>query len=324
MIRCEVYRTDTGMMESVEPAEVATQRAQSNTLLWVDVEKPTESELSWLAETFHLHPLAMEDVRNPRQRSKVDRYDEQFFFVMRAIHYHGRSHRIDSVQLDTFIGTNYLLTVHQTPLPPLISVHKRWQEAHAPGRSIPFLFYMIADAVVDSYFPVVDALGECIDTIDSTVFANPDTRALQEIFLLRRSLLTIRKLLGPLRDALNELMRAEDEAIISVRDAMMYLTDVFDHVLRLTDFVDTYRDMLSGSLEAYQSSLANKLNTNMQRLTVAATVLATSTVITGFFGMNLQGLLINSNWRYGGLAVLLFLLVITAVEIYIFHRKRWL
>jgi magnesium transporter len=134
----------------------------------------------------------------------------------------------------------------------------------------------------------------------------------------------MRKLLGPLRDALNELLATENDSTLGLEHTRAYFSDVFDHVLRLTDFVDTYRDMLSGSLEAYQSSLANRLNENMQRLTVAATVLATATVITGFFGMNLRGLLINSPWAYGGHLVVGGLVVITLVEIWLFHRKRWI
>lgn len=130
-----------------------------------------------------------------------------------------------------------------------------------------------------------------------------------------------------MRDAFNELIREEEDGGIfgSGRQTRAYFMDVFDHILRITDFIDTYRDMLSGSLDAFQSSLANRLNENMQRLTVVTTVLATATVITGFYGMNVRGLGVNNlDYPYSGFILLIVLVVVTLIELWIFRRKGWL
>jgi magnesium transporter len=324
MILCERYHPQTRTVEQVSPDQVAALLAQPEALLWIDLNRPDDAEYNWLAETFRFHPLALEDARGRQQRAKLDRYQGYAFFVLPAICRDTGDRRVGAHDVHVFIGRNYLVTVHRQEIPALSQVRHRWEQAHAAREPAPFLFYLLLDAVVDGCFPVVDEIGEQIDDIDTAVFADPDRVALKTIFSLRKTLLTIRKTLGPLRDALNELLIAEGDEIFALEHMRGYFSDVFDHVLRVTDFVDTYRDMLSGSLDAYQGSLANRLNQNMQRLTVAATVLATATVVTGFYGMNLRGLLINSRWAYGGHLLLGLLVLLTLVEIWIFRRKRWI
>jgi magnesium transporter len=323
MLVCERYYPATGDIEQVEPDDVADLLAQPDVVLWVDLSHPEKDDLAWVAETFGLHPLAAEDLHNQRQRPKLDAYDNHLFVTVRAAHYHKVNHRLDTHELDLILGRNYLVTIHHFAIPSLEQVRQRWMHTHPTGVAAPYLFYLVVDGVVDGYFPIVDTIGDRIDALDTEIFSRASQKALQTIFTLRRSLLAMRKVLGPTRDMLNELLRTVEE---SPGQAALraYYVDVFDHVLRLMDFVDTYRDMLSGSLEAYQSTLANQLNTNMQRLTVGATVLATATVITGFFGMNLQGLLINSDWPYGGHALLVALVVVTVIELWLFRRKGWI
>ncbi|HEX2948684.1 MAG TPA: magnesium/cobalt transporter CorA [Armatimonadota bacterium] len=325
MIHCEWYQAKTGKTATIDFSQVPSLLPQSDMLLWVDCEHPDDDELSQLASTFSFHPLSMEDVRNQHQRSKVDKYDDYYFFVLRSIDYYPRSHRVDSVQLDLFIGRNYLVSIHADTIPAIAQAHRRWEQAHFPSEAVSYLFYLISDVVIDSYFPIIDSIGEIIDEIDSAILESPTRHTLRNVFTLRKSLLNIRKILAPTRDAFNELIRSEEGGMIfPLQQTRAYFSDVYDHILRLTDFVDTYRDMLSGTLDAYQSSLSNKLNENMQRLTVAATVLASSTVITGFFGMNVRGMMIQSPWRYGGLLVLIILIVTTLIEIWLFRRKGWL
>lgn len=324
MLRVDCYNCATGTITPLAQEDVPAMLQRGDVLLWVDLQHPHEEELTWLQDTFHFHPLAMEDIHNHRQRAKMDRYDGYDFFVARTISYHPHSHNITSHQLNLFVSTNYVVTVHGNDTATIEHVRHRWEETVSPHEPSAFLCYLMLDVVVDDYFPIVDRIGDTIDEIDTRVFNDPNAKDLHAIFTLRRSLLEIRKILGPLRDALNELTRAEKGLLVDTERTRLYFMDVFDHVLRLTDFVDTYRDMLSGSLEAYQSAQGNRLNTNMQRLTVAATVLATGTVITGFYGMNVRGLFINSPWPYTGYIILTALVVITLVEILIFRKKGWL
>jgi magnesium transporter len=326
MATYECFRPSSGSVITVEPAQVPELLQDGACLLWIDLPHPSAEEQHWVEATFPFHPLALEDMRKGEQRSKLDQYADYAYFVARVLHQHPRSLEVDSDELDIFIGRNYLVTIHHQPLPALTQARERWRHTHTAYASIPFMLYLVLDTVVDGYFPIVDTLGEHIDDLDTAVLASQATlHPIDQIFRLRRSLLHIRKILGPLRDALNELLRVGiDEATAPIAHAREYYLDVFDHVLRLTDFVDTYRDMLSTSLDLFQSVQANRLNLNMQRLTVAATVMATATVITGFYGMNLQGLFINSSWPYGGQLILGLLLLITAVEIWVFRRRGWL
>lgn len=321
----QLYHLGKGISQAVNEAEIPALLQADNGLLWIDILQPKEDDFSWLADTFHLHPLAIEDMQNQRQRGKVDRYENYYFFVQRAIDYHAESHSITSQQLNIIIGTRFIITVQNDNIAAMPEVHKRWQQTRLADENSSHLFYLISDMVVDSYFPIIDQIGELIDDMDEAVLLNPSPESLGNIFTLRRALLEIRKILGPMRDAYNELIREEEsEPLFLVGQTRLYINDVYDHILRLTDFVDTYREMLSGTLEAYQSSQSNRLNANMQRLTVGATVLATATLITGFFGMNLSGLGINSHWPYASLVVCLILLIITAIEIWLFRRIKWL
>ncbi len=326
MIICDVYRPGDVQLARINQDAIPAALADSEALLWVELSAPDESELKWLMETFCFHQLAIEDVRNPHQRPKLDTYGSYNFFVMRRIVHQPKSHHVKSEQVDCFIGANYLVVVHHHECPELDAVRTRWEKLPARRRmNSSFLFYLVADAIVDAYFPIIDNIGDVIDEQDRLIFNKPDKRSFATIFTLRRSLLSVRRILGPMRDAFNEYLRIdESEGPEPGEGVRLYLSDVYDHVLRLTDFVDTYRDMLSGSLEAYQSSLSNKLNENMQRLTVGATLLATTTAITGFYGMNLHGIGINSSLEYGGVYVLLVLLLITLFELWVFKRIGWL
>jgi len=325
VIIVECYETDTGTASRIAPEQVPQNLHREGTLIWVDLQQPDENELLWLSDTFHFHPLAMDDVRKHQQRAKIDRYEGYYFFVAHSIAYDKDSLAVESNEIDLFIGQDYLVSIQETPFVSIAEVHRRLDDAHLTVESTPFLAYLIIDAVVDYYFPIIDDMGDLIDELDAVIIERPDREALQKIFRLRRGLLLTRKRIGPLRDALNELIREEEsEQLIPHGNARLYFTDVFDHVLRLTDFVDTYRDMLTGSIDAYQSSLSNVLNINIQRLTVAATVLATATLITGFFGMNVHGAFINTRWIYAGWIILVALVIITVVEIWYFRRKGWI
>jgi magnesium transporter len=324
MRQCLVYDDRTGHIAEVAWEHIPAASQQEHLHLWVDITAPDDADFTWLTTVFQVHPLALEDMRNQLQRAKIDSYENNLFIVLRTIDFHQETNNVDSHQLDLLVGRRYLVTVHRADVPWLAGVRHRWSALQQQPDPIPHLLYLLLDTVVDAYFPVIDQLGDSIDDVDTRIFQAPDSSALQAIFALRRTLLTLRRTLGPMRDMLNELFRYEQNPVLDLRQSRVYYADVFDHILRLSDFVDTYRDMLSGSLEAYQSSLANRMNERVQWLTIAATILATATVITGFYGMNLRGLGINAEWAYGGHAVLALLVIVTLVEIWLFHRNGWL
>lgn len=325
MITCHQCKLSSGSITLLPCDEIASCLSNNDSLVWVNLCTPTEDELKWLETAFHFHPLAMEDVRSKRERTKLDRYEGYYYFVLHAFSYREASHLVKMHKIDLFIGKQYLVSIESEKVACLDVMRERLTRTSFPDLTTSFLAYLFIDAIVDDLLPITDKIGNKIDQIDTSIVQRADRKILRPVFALRRSLLNIRKQMAPLRDAINELLRDENCAELCTLDqANAYYHDVYDHTLRILDLVDTYREMLLESIDAYQSSLSNTLNENMQRLTVLATVLASGAMITGYFGMNVHGAFINSANPYSGWYVLATLVVVTVVEIWLFHRKDWI
>ena len=242
----QLYHLGKGISQAVNEDEIPSLLLADDGLIWIDVLQPDVGDFIWLEKTFQLHPLVIEDMQNQRQRCKLDRYSNYYFFVQRAIEYNAEKHLVASQQLNIIIGERFLITLQNGSIAAMPEVHKRWQQTRIADENSSHLFYLVSDMLVDSYFPIVDQIGELIDDMDEAVLKLPSPESLGTIFSLRKALLEIRKILGPMRDAYNELIREEEsEPLFLVGQTRVYINDVYDHILRLTDFVDTYRDMLS-------------------------------------------------------------------------------
>jgi magnesium transporter len=324
MLKIEYADNTTGMVMTVEPESIEKYLQEENGILWVDIQHPTDVDFVWLSNIFKFHPLAIEDASNNRQRPKIENYQNYYFLVLRSPH--GiRQHRVETSQLSAFVGKNYLVTLHRNSADVFDDMRKRWKESSFNQKMIPFLCYLFMDATVDQYFPLIDSIGDKIEKIDEDMLTSQDANIPREVIMLRKQLLHIRKQLAPMRDAVNLFIRSEEDGgLFTLENMREYFIDIYDHLLRLTEYVDTYRDILSGSMECYQSSLSNTLNVNMQRLTVITTVLATGSVLSGLYGMNLRGMGIGSESVYGGYIVLVVFLLIALIEILIFRKKGWI
>jgi len=259
-----------------------------NDVVWIDINEPSESEFGEVAARFQLHPLAVEDAVRRRQRPKIETYDHHLFLVVYALT--DGEDGIDTHEVSLFVGRGFVISVHTHDVPEIADVRHRWL---LPGHSIAHmttgrLVHTILDAVVDGYFPVLDRIGDRVDAIEERIFAG-DGRGDEshaEIFLARRNLVAIRKVLGPERDVLNALVRRDlpffDE------DATRYLEDVYDHILRVLDQADTYRDLTSNALDAMLTRNANHLNEVMKRMTASSIILMSMALIAGIYGMNFK------------------------------------
>ncbi len=314
----------TGMVMTVEPESIQKYLHEEKGVIWIDIQHPTEADFVWLADNFKFHPLTIEDASNNRQRPKIENYQNYYFLVLRSPH--GiHQHRVETSQLSAFIGSNYLVTIHRNSGDVFDDMRKRWNESKFNQKMIPFLCYLFMDATVDQYFPLIDSIGDKIEKIDEEMLTQQNNNLPGEVIMLKKQLLHIRKQLAPMRDAVNLFIRSEEDGgIFSLENMREYFIDIYDHLLRLTEFVDTYRDMLSGSMECYQSSLSNTLNINMQRLTVITTILATGSVISGLYGMNLKGMGIGGESEYGAYVVVIVFLVVALIELMIFKKKGWI
>lgn len=204
------YHLDSGKVSNIAQETVASSLHKNGLILWLDLPSPTDEELQWLQETFSIHPLVIDDLHTRQERAKLERYETYYFFVAHALHYDEQTQQVSTQEVDLIVDRDYLISVHTKPIQGIDEALHRLREAHMPHEATTFLFYLIIDAIVDNYFPPLDAMGEQIDDLDAAVTEHPDREALHTIFHMRRNLLYIRRTVGPLRDALNQLIREEE------------------------------------------------------------------------------------------------------------------
>ena len=259
-------------------------KAAPGQVLWVHCEAPDAAEIDALATHFHVHPLAVEDLRNSNQRPKLDDYGDQLFVVLFGA-VASADGSIGLAEVHFLIGAGYLVTVATQRMPAIDSLEKQLDlRPELCAVNPDMVFYRICDSLVDSVFPLLDHMGAQIDAVEDAVLENPDRATLRTIFNLKRDLLTLRRVTGPQRDLLQSLTSPRTTHIGN--DTQMFLRDVYDHTVRIAEEVDSFRDLVSGSLDAYLTSVSNRLGEQTRRLTVVATIFLPLTFLTGFFGMN--------------------------------------
>ena len=288
--------------------------------LWIDAEGEPPEALQKLAARFDLHPVTLEDFVQRNQRPKVEEFDQYLFLVVHAL----RAIREDELQTDELhvvLKKNCLLTVHDGPLEGVKRVFDRCaSDPHPLERGASFLLYLVSDAVVDGCFPVLDALGDEIDELEDAAVAGPTAQRMRRIFEVKRVVVQLRKVVSPQREVYNTLSR-RDSQYIDPR-AAAYFRDVHDHLVRAFEMVDSYRDLVSNTLEAHLAAQSNRLGQVIKQLTIIATIFMPLTFITGFFGMNFTGLPFSRNWIL--LAVLLVMLGLPLGMLLVFARRGWL
>lgn len=271
--------------EGVPLAGLGRLLADGKSFFFGEFQAPTAEELDRLASELRLHPLAIEDVRTRHQRPKIDVYGNHYFLVCYQIS--SRDRHVAIEEIDVFIGPNFLVVCHDGEVPLLAEVEDRFSRQMG-SHDVSGLLYEILDAVVDEYFPVLDELAERTEAIESAVFEKFERRRLAELLDLKKDLALLRRVIAPERDAVNVLLRRDPPVLDPSR--IFYFQDVYDHLIRITDSIDTYRDLLTGSLDAFLSVENNRLSEIVRRLTLISTVFLPMAFVTGFFGMNFKRL----------------------------------
>jgi magnesium transporter len=255
-------------------------------LIWHDLRDANDRELDVLAERYHLHPLHIEDCRHGHQRAKVEEGADYIFAVLKPVHVTAAG-EVQVSELNLFLGSDYLITVEENGECPTLRTYMDQFRSREQSRA-DFLFYKILDATADAYEPALDWFHEAIDDIEDNVIEKPTPEMLQRIFVTKRGLIEFRRAVSNMRDVAGHLERLETTLI--QRDLAPFLRDVYDHLVRDMDMVEMQRDLLTGAMDIYLSSVANRTNQVMKVLTVLGTIALPSLVISGFFGMNLKGL----------------------------------
>ena len=289
---------------------------------WLDLRTKGEDgpEFDLLRDAFHFHPLALEDAAQFGQRPKLDAYDDFAFLVA-----FGPGRSDDLVEVHCFCAQNYLVTVHRRACPSVDEVRRRMQVAASPLGSVVMVLYRVVDMLVDGYFPLLAAFDDQIDDLEDEILQAPTDEQLGRLFDMKRSLIVLRKVVTPERDLFATLVSSADVIPGMTQDSERYFRDVYDHLIRVSDLVDSYRDLLSGALDTHLSTVSNRLNVVMKQLTIIATVFLPLSFLTGFFGQNFGWMIgrITSFPAFWAVGVGSQIAVATALLI-MFRRRGWL
>jgi len=300
--------------------ETAQSLLATDGFFWLDLDNPTEDDFEILREVFGFHPLAVEDSEQFDQRAKIDIYDDFVFIVVYGA---GRDDN-PLVEVHCFYSERFLVTVHRQDCAALADVRQRYGKREQAMDHRSLLLYRVLDGLVDSFFPSLAVLDDRIDALEDAIFLEADDEQLQEIFRLKRQLVGMRKTVTPQRDAFASLMGGVAEIPGLERDDAHYFRDVYDHLIRISDLIDSYRDLLTGAMDVYLSTVSNRTNAVMKQLTIIATIFLPLTFVTGFFGQNFGWMVTNvDGWpTFVALGVGTEIVALLALVAF-FKRRGW-
>jgi len=309
------------VLDRIDPGEIRP-LLERDEYFWLDLTGPAEQEVAQLKEAFGFHPLALEDTLKRGQRPKLDDFGEFMFLVYYAVADSAEGEP-EPVEVHAFLSGGYLVTTHTDPCGALDEVRERLEAQ--PPRSEQFVVYRVLDGLTDTFFPVLERLEDRIERLDEEVFDRVTPEQLEEITRLRRQLVGLRRIAGPQRDL---LARGIDD-ILEIpgfeADSRNYFRDVYDHSIRISDQIDSYRDLLAGTRDAYLSITSNRLNQISKQLTVVATIFLPLSFLVGFFGQNFKWLIveIQSATAFFALGIGSLLLAVLAMLLW-FRRSEYL
>ena len=317
MITARVY--PEGTVRQIDPTEVSEEIRDPDQLCWVDVDAPGEADLALLQHEFSLHPLAMEDVRERHQRPKLEHYPSHAFLV---------AYTAERKELDIFIGPTWLVTVREDDAPGetsfLEGARKRFERSRPEHATVGFLLYVILDELVDGYFTRNDEIEDELEELEDRIFGGIEREerlVQQELFDVRRRLLTYRRMAVPMRDVLAALLRRE---VVWIDEyAITHLQDVFDHVLRAIDIIDNHRELMGNAVEAHLAIISNRMSSVMKRMTSWGAILLGSTLVTGIYGMNFTHMP-ELDWSWGFWWALALMALVTVLGYLWFRARDWL
>jgi magnesium transporter len=293
-------------------------------VFWVDFEAPTDADDHVLLDVFKFHPLTVEDCRANRHHPKVEEFPDYLYFIVHAIRTDSSPDRFNTVELDGYLGKNYVVSYHHESF---ASINKVKQSVRVSPvtcqRGAPFILHQIIDSIVDEYLPVMDDFDERIIGLEDNIFSlrRPNNEILEEILALKRSLLRVKRISSKQLEVLYRMSHGQFQLISG--PVLPFFRDIFDHLVRVADLAESYRDLISGSLEAYLSVVSNRLNEIMKVLTIFSAIMLPLTFIAGVYGMNFE-YMPELHSRYGYYAVWGIMIIIAVGMLYFFWRRGWI
>ena len=318
------YDADQCIETEVRTAEETFPFKDRPTNTWINIDGLHQVDLiEKIGRHYDLHPLLLEDIVSVRQRPKLDDYGNYFFIVLKMLRYDDRTGDIDTEQVSLVLGRNFLISFQEAAGDVFDPVRDRLRNAKGRLRkmSVDYLAYALIDAIVDEYFHVLEKIGETIGDLEEQMLSDPRQETMTAIHRLKRSMILLRKSVWPLRDVIGRLERGESNLIC--KETNVFLRDVYDHTIQEIDTIESYRDMLSGLLDVYLSTISNRMNAVMKVLTIIATIFMPLAFIAGLYGMNF-GYMPELHWRWGYPVVLVLMALVTIAMLLYFRKKNWL
>jgi len=297
---------------------------ETESVSWFDIAGlGNESKWQEVARVFNLHPLLLEDVVNVPQRPKVEDYGDMLLIITQMVLPKKDNNSFCIEQVSLVLGKNYLLTIQEESAKDCFdSIRDRIRGCRGAirHRGVDYLAYALWDAIIDGYFPVLEACQDRIEDIEEVILTNPTRNILTDIYRIKRELLALRRSIWPQRNALHTVIR--DEHPLISKEVQVYLRDCYDHIVEIIDIIEVYRELVSSLLDVYVSAMGNKLNEIMKLLTVISTVFIPLTFIAGVYGMNFE-YMPELQWHYGYFICLSCMLFLGGTLIYFFWKRGW-
>ena len=318
------YDRDHVHEQAVDDAEILTSVFDEDDVTWIDVQGfGDEQMVRRIGEVFQLHPLLLEDVVNMPQRPKTESYDGQILSITRMVRV-TEENTIDMEQVSVLTGKGYVLTFQERYGDILDAVRDRIR--HGNGRPIrrsksDYLTYVIIDTIVDGYYPVIESIGDHLEQLETVVMENPSTQTLQELNRTKNLLVNLRRVVWPQRELISTLMRDEHDLICD--EVRLFLRDTYDHIVQTAEVIEMYRDMSTGLMNTYLSSVANRTNDVMKVLTIMASIFIPLTFMAGIYGMNFE-YMPELHYRYAYPTIWAAMVLTAAVMTGFFWRKGWI
>jgi magnesium transporter len=312
--------TADGHDREVAPSDVQQLLAAPHQVFWLDIQAPDDDDYRLLSDTFKFHQLTIEDVKHQNQRPKLDGYDGYVFAVVFVIALTGAE--VSFREHHLYIAPDYLVTVHQPPEPSFETLNQRIAESpQSVCRKSSFLTYLVMDALVDTTFTALETLDESVDKLQDEVLQNANNAQLALLQDMKHSAVEMRRVLGAQRDMFQRLVTLSLEAD---RETTAYYRDVYDHIIRQYETVDSLRDLLTGAMDVYLSTVSNRLNMTGNALTVVASLFLPLTFLTGFFGMNFGWLVSRIGTGYAFIIGITIMAISILTQLFFFRRRGWI
>jgi magnesium transporter len=291
---------------------------------WINIDGLHQLDIiEKVGQHFNIHPLVLEDIVNTGQRPKTEEFEDVIFVVLKMLHYNENSEKITSEQFSLVLGSNFLITFQEIQGDVFRTVRERIRKSKTRIRKAgcDYLAYALIDAIVDHYFVILEALGDKIEDIETQLLDNPTRDTLEIIHEMKREMIYLRKQIWPIRELINSLVKGESSLINE--STRLFFRDIYDHTIQIIDTIESYRDILSGMLDIYLSTLSNKMNEVMKVLTIIATIFIPITFVAGIYGMNFK-FMPELEWRWGYVMVWAIIVVVVGIMISYFKKKKWL